>query len=112
MNLYDYIDNCAGNAVQRVFDEWLTYRYSLDDLIQEMIDDECELIYYHEAYDIVEEARHNWGGYLNDAEMYIEGCGPFEDHASHTMALASAFLRETVTSFFMQRESGRLLMGV
>ena len=111
MDLYSYIDDCAGNAVQRVLDEWPTYKWGLDDLIREMIDDECEIIYYSDAYDIVEEARHNWGDYLNDAEMYIEGCD-FEDHAHHTMMLAFAFLREVVTSFFMQRDSGRLLMGV
>lgn len=112
MDLYSYIDDSAGNAVQRVLDEWPTYKWSLDDLIQEMIDEECEIIYYADAYDIVEAARHNWGDYLNDAEMYIEGCGPFEDHASHTMALAMAFLREAVMSFFIQRDTGRLLMGV
>lgn len=112
MDLYSYIDDCAENAVQRVLDEWPTYKWSLDDLIYEIIDAECELIYYSEAYDIVEEARHNWGDYLNDAELYLDGCGPFDNHADHTMALAFAFLREAVMSFFMQHNSGRLLMGV
>ena len=112
MDLYSYIDDCAGNAVQRVLDEWATYKWSLDDLINEMIDAECEIIYYSDAYDIVEEARKNWSDYLSDAEMYIEGCGPFETYDDHTMALAFAFLRETVMSFFMQRNTGRLLMGV
>ncbi len=111
MNLYNYIDNCAKEAVQRVLDEWPTYRYGLDDLINEMIDAECEIIYYSEAYDIVEEARHNWGDYLNDAESNLGG-QEWDDHADHTMALAFEFLREAVTSFFMQRDSGRLLMGV
>ena len=109
MDLYSYIDDCAENAVQRVFDEWPTYKYDLDDLIREMIDEQCEIIYYADAYDIVEEARHNWGDWLNDAERNL---GQYDDHADHTMALACWFLRDTVTSFFMQRNSGRLLMGV
>jgi len=111
MDLYSYIDDCAENAVQRVFDEWPTYKWSLDDLINEMIHDECEIVYYSDAYDIIEEARHNWGDWLNDAELGMEGMD-FDDHADHTLCLAVCFLREVVTSFFMQRNSGRLLMGV
>ena len=111
MDLYSYIDDCAADAVQRVLDEWPTYKYSLDDLIREMIDDECEIIYYSDAYDIVDEARKNWGNYMTDAEEMLGG-ETFDDHADHTMALAFAFLREAVTSFFMQRNTGRLLMGV
>jgi hypothetical protein len=111
MDLYSYIDDSAGNAVQRVLDEWPTYRYGLDDLIIEMIDAECEIIYYAEAYDIVEEARHNWGEWLTDAESNLGG-QEWDDHADHTMALACEFLRAIVTDFFMRRDSGRLLMGV
>lgn len=111
MNLYNYIDNCAADAVQEVFEEWTTYKYDLDGLIEERIQAQCEIIYYADAYDIVEEARHNWGDWLNDAERNLEG-QEWNDHADHTMALASEFLRDVVTSFFMQRESGRLLMGV
>lgn len=111
MSLYNYISDCADNAVQRVFDEWPEYRCSLDDLIREIIDDECELIYYSDAYDIIEEARKNWGDWLTDAEMQLEGI-QFDDYDQHTMVLAITFLRETVTSFFMQRDTGRLLMGV
>lgn len=113
MDLYSYIDNCAADAVQRVFDEWPTYRCDLDDLIRESIDDECEIIYYADAYDIVEEARKNWGDWLTEAEMRLDDYyGAFESYDEHTLALARQFLIETVTSFFMQRDSGRLLMGV
>ena len=112
MDLYSYIDDCAENAVQRVLDEWPTYKWDLDDLIREMIEAECELIYYAEAYDIVEEARKNWGDWLDTAECLLEGYGPFDSYDDHTMALAHAFLAETVTHFFMKRDSGRLLMGV
>ena len=111
MDLYSYIDECAATAVQEVFDEWETYKYDLDDLIHERIDAQCEIIYYADAYDIVEEARHNWGDWLNDAERNLGG-QEWDDHAHHTLVLATEFLRETVTSFFMQRDSGRLLMGV
>ena len=111
MDLYSYIDDCAANAVQRVMDEWPTYRYDLDDLIREMIDDECEIIYYAEAYDIVNEARKNWNDYLNDAEMDTDGMD-FESYDDHTMFLAVMFLRRAVTEFFTKRDTGRLLMGV
>ena len=111
MDLYSYIDDSAANAVQRVLDEWPTYKYDLDDLIREMIEDECEIIYYSDAYDIIEEARKNWSDWLTDAEMQLEGI-QFDDYDQHTMYLAVTFLREVVTSFFMQRDSGRLLMGV
>jgi hypothetical protein len=110
MDLYSYIDDCAENAVQRVFDEWPTYRYELDELIQEMIDDECEIIYYAEAYDIVNEARHNWNDYLDDAEMGMGGMN-FDSYDDHTMFLAGMFLRGAVTEFFTKRDAGRLLMG-
>lgn len=111
MDLYSYIDDCAANAVQRVLDEWPTYKYDLDDLIREMIYDECEVVYYSDAYDIIEEARKNWSDWLTQAEELM--CDyAFDNYDDHTMALAHQFLIETVTSFFMQRNSGRLLMGV
>lgn len=111
MDLYSYIDDCAADAVQEVLDEWSTYKYDLDDLIHERIDAQCEIVYYSDAYNIVEEARHNWGEWLTQAEEALYGM-EYSDHATFTLDLAMAFLRETVTSFFMQRESGRLLMGV
>lgn len=111
MDLYNYIDNCAEDAVREVFDEWPTYRYDLDSLIYERIQAQCEIIYYSDAYDIVEEARKNWSDWLTEAEECLSAY-EFESYDDHTMSLAQAFLRETVTSFFMQRDAGRLLMGV